>query len=172
MARRIHGLTRGSGARRTNTWFFLTVLDTALAAGAKVLLGSFNAAALALRPFTIVRSRFLLKYGSDQLAISETPQASIGMIVVSDQAVAAGVASLPGPTTDADAPWFVHEGAIDEFLFGDATGFQGDAGFTKEVDSKSMRKVGSNEDLAIVAEQRATFGANVALQGRMLVKLH
>ena len=172
MARRTHVVTRGGKSDRQSVWIGITLLQVALVAGSKTMVLSLNAAALAARPFTIIRTRFLLQYTSDQLAASEAPQANFGIIVVSDQAVAAGAASVPGPTTNTDAPWFVHEGLIADFIFGDGTGFHTAGGYVTKVDSKAMRKVGQNEDVAFMVEQRAALGAIIALQGRMLVKLH
>ena len=40
------------------------------------------------------------------------------------------------------------------------------------VDSKAMRKVGLDDDLAIVVQQRVAIGAIIAMEGRFLVKLH
>ena len=172
MARsRVHRVMLGRGSDRKMVWFAMKLVNTTVASGGKALLGSLNAAALALRPFTITRTRLLLKYGSDQVANSETPQAAFGMIVVSDQAVATGNAAIPGPGTNTDAPFFVYEGLIDEWIVVSAIGIQRGA-FFKEVDSKAMRKVGNNEDVAIMIEQGATFGADIAIEGRMLVKLH
>ena len=161
-------------AARTMVWLDVQLLDTVVAAATNTLLLSLTAAELLLRPFTIVRTRFLIKYSSDQLAVSETAQGALGMMVVSDQASAAGAASIPGPRTNADAPWFVYEGLVDPFLFASGVGFTGggSGGYMTKVDSKSMRKVGNNEDVVVMLEQRATFGGQVAIEGRLLVKLH
>ncbi len=39
------------------------------------------------------------------------------------------------------------------------------------MDSKAMRKVGAQDDIAITIEDRL-FGLEVAMEGRMLIKLH
>ncbi len=70
-----------------------------LAAASSVLIGTLNAAALLLRPFTIMRSRGFTFVDSDQNAASEAPFGVFGMIVVTDSATAAGIASIPTPTT-------------------------------------------------------------------------
>ena len=44
-----------------------------IAAGSATLLATLNAAALALRPFTVMRTRLRLWIGSDQTVASEEP---------------------------------------------------------------------------------------------------
>ena len=41
-----------------------------------------------------------------------------------------------------------------------------------KVDSKAMRKVGLDDDVALVLQQRAAIGVILAVEGRFLVKLH
>jgi len=135
------------------------------------VIGVLNAAALALRPFTIVRTRFDIYYSTDQVAASETPFGALGLIVASDKAVALGVTAIPQPFTNSDADFWVWQGVSHKFFFGDATGFS-NVGQTYTVDSKAMRKVGNDEDIAVCFEQSAAVGAQVIVQGRMLVKLH
>ena len=96
------------------------------------------------------------------------------MIIVSEQARAAGAGSVPNVVNDADAPWFVWQGLIDSFQFATGTGFNGGdaAGKHYTVDSKAMRKVGVNEDMVLmVANVIAGDGALISVQGRFLMKL-
>jgi len=166
-------VTRG-GRRsdRQSVWFAAAAAPAAIAASSKVLVLSLNAAGLAARPFTVVRTQVLINYESDQLAASERVHGAMGWVVVSDQAIGAGVASIPGPVTNPDAPFFVYQGLIDSFLFGSGVGFESTAGQSTQVDSKAMRKVGANEDIAIVVENAAALGATFTMEGRMLVKFH
>ncbi len=157
---------------RQMVWLAAGLSQTAVAGSADTLVASLNAAALALRPFTIVRTRILLNYGSDQIAASEATAGAFGMIVVSDQAAGVGVTAVPHPVGNEDAPWFVYEGLLAPFLFLTSAGFEGDFGLTTKIDSKSMRKVGNNEDVVFVYSARGTFGAVLSLEGRMLIKLH
>ena len=161
-------------APRSNVWFGFSNLGTTIGGASKVLIGSLNAAALALRPFTIIRTRMTLLIRSDQVGSSESPQGAFGMIVAKEQAVAAGAASLPGPGTDTDAQFFVHEPWIVNFTLLTAAGFEGSEGVMITVDSKAMRKVGPNEDIITISENLASaaIGAVHRHQGRMLVKLH
>ena len=68
-----------------------------------------NAAALALRPFTVVRTRANLIIRSDQQAASELFEVAYGETVVSEQASAAGVVSVPTPVTEDASDWHVYD---------------------------------------------------------------
>ena len=177
MARR--DFRRGAGAiakKRLSSWFEFQPIASAFSAGGGTLLFSLNAAALALRPFTIVRTRFLVGIVSDQLAASETQVGALGMAVVSDQAVAVGVTAIPTPVTDmASDLWFVHQLLYNEFTFASGVGFNEDGLHQYEIDSKAMRKVDIGQDLVIVGElsgASSTGGFNLTVGGRMLVKVN
>ena len=175
MARRTFGArTRFVRTPGTKLWIGIDLSTTAVAAGASVLFGLFDAAALALRPFTILRTRAAFHAESDQLAASETPHGAMGMIVVSDQAAAAGVASIPAPLANSDAPFFVWEPWIASVSLATAVGYSDPSGVNITIDSKAMRKVNNNEDMAVVVQNVADggIGANVTMVGRMLVNLH
>ena len=164
---------RGSKSNRVPTWLFANVAQTAIAANSAVLLGSLNAAGLALRPFTVIRSHLWFHMESDQVAASEESHGALGLIVANDQAVAAGANSIPAPASNADAPFFVYQAFINSFIRLDATGVIEPAGTNVQIDSKAMRKVGANEDIAIMIENDdATTGFLASIQGRILVKLH
>jgi len=158
---------------RQSVWIGFDISETAVGGNTVVLVGVLNAAALALRPFTVVRSRLEILWNSDQFTATEEIHGAFGAIIVSDQATAAGVASIPDPITNSDAPFFIYEPFITRFNFLTSAGFESNGGFHQTVDSKSMRKVGSNEDLAFVAvNSDAAHSAVVSITGRVLIKLH
>jgi len=161
---------------RTSEWLFVDVDSVLVGGAANVLVASFNAAALAARPFTIVRTYLEVLWRSDQGAASEQPLGALGFIIVNEQAVAAGGGSIPDPMADANASWYVWQGLISEFVFASAVGFNegAAAGSRYHIDSKAMRKVSVNEDLAIVVENTAAaaIGGVISIQGRMLIKNH
>jgi len=95
-SRRSGFTTRGGRSVRESLWFDGPVFNTNMgAASTAVLVSSLSAAALALRPFTVVRTRGSMFLETDQQAASEFYQAAIGCCVVSDQAVAIGVTAVP-----------------------------------------------------------------------------
>ncbi len=170
-------IVRGGARKRETLWIggasFQQTLATTTTA---VLITSLNAVALALRPFTIVRTRGMIRVMSDQSGASETWGASYGRAVVSDQASAIGVTAVPTPTTDnASDLWFVFEFVAGRFAFGSTASFI-EIGQERIIDSKAMRKVEDGQDVISVGEGP---GAGLTATGsiihgftRMLVKLH
>ena len=171
MAGRHGGRVRVARSTRVPTWVGVDISPQGLTQTG-TLLGVANATLLALRPFTIIRTRLRFLITSDQSIASETTIGAFGMIIVEEEAADAGVASLPTPAVEIDAPWFVFEPFVHEIAFFDATGIQTPAGTLFDVDSKAMRKVGLSQDLAMVGQTDSSQGALISGFGRMLLKLH
>ncbi len=166
-----HTRARPSNKRLTQ-WIGVNLVDFAVPASTAVLVGSLNAAALALRPFTIVRTRLLAWWSSDQIVAQETPMGAFGAIVASEAAVTAGVGSIPTPIIEPNADFFVYQPLIVDFTFITAAGYHPDSGHQYTIDSKAMRKVDIDDDVAFIMEEQNANGALAGLMGRMLVKLH
>ncbi len=152
---------------------FQTQQDVVAAASTAVLTASLNAAALALRPFTVVRTRLDWAVRSDQVAASEIYGLALGFAVVSDQASAIGVTAVPTPFTDQGSDlFFLYEQIFGQIVILSAVG-QNEAGQLRQIDSKAMRKVNDDQDVVVVLESN-TFEVGQAsiLGGRMLIKLH
>ena len=161
---------RRSAPRRMVQWLQLDLAATNVGAGSVVLLGTLNAAALALRPFTLVRT-------IGQVMITGNTgifNGAFGLAHVTEPAAAAGIASLPTPISEADS------NAFQTWIPIQSQGFQiagaGAADITmgqlfQSFDSKSMRKVGPDDDLAFVAES-SDVSVNLSVIGRLLIKLH
>jgi len=160
-------------SKRTSVWLQWNIGSGVIAANTAVLFAGLNAAAKALRPFTIIRSHLLMAWQSDQLAATEAPLGAAGLIVVSDPSVGVGISAVPNPIDEADSDFFVYQALWTQFDFLSAIGFQGNSGLQYKIDSKAMRKVDQNMDIAVtVTNQNATEGAIFTLMGRMLIKLH
>ncbi len=160
-------------APRSNVWLGAGLVVTGVAASATVLLSSLNAAALALLPFTIVRSRLSVFWGTDQAATSEFAQAVFSSQVVTAAAATAGIGSVPTPLTETDADFIIYRPMFSDLRLASAVGFDQTGGNqTFEVDSKAMRKLGIDDQLVFVIENRSPVGTQIAIEGRMLVKLH
>ena len=159
---------------RQSLWFEFDAVSTTLAAaGNAVIQTSLNAAALALRPFTVVRTRGLIHLTSDQVVASEFQDVALGAIVLQEPAIAAGAGSVPTPVTEDASDWFVYERMMNDFLFFDATGVSVNDGRQRLVDSKAMRKVDLGMDIGVIVEASAlSDGAIVTTYLRMLIKLH
>ena len=161
-------------AKRLSTWFeFIPAEVTLAGANSEAIVFSLNAAALALRPFTVVRTRFVWQIQSDQTA-NESQQTALGLAVVSDEAVAVGVTAVPTPMSSMGSDlWFVHEISLDSLLSATVAGFVHPAGRFHRIDSKAMRKVDIGQDLVVVIQNGATSqGTENVLGGRMLVKVN
>ena len=141
-----------------------------VASGAKVLIESFSPEASNMTRPTIVRSRGAVSHRFAAVTADVAYVGSIGWGIVSEDAFAAGVASIPGPESDPDwSGWYVWRSFAETFEFNDATGGLYTSR-TIEIDSKAMRKMGTNERLVVVAESQS--GAfSIAPRVRSLFKL-
>jgi len=162
------------GPRRKSLWLFVGPTTATLTAAGGTIMASLNAAALALRPFTVVRTLIDISIRTDQLAATENQVGAFGMAVVSDQALAVGVTAVPTPVTDAGSDlWFVHQWMQSSFLFGSSVAFlsPGDRQYT--IDSRGKRKVDEGQDIVVVSEMSSTFDGQVqTMAGRLLILLH
>ena len=166
-------ITRNGVRRRQSLWLAIAAVDTTLGAAATAVITNLSPATiLALRPFTIVRTRGELFVRSDQSAATEDFVVSMGYSVVTDQAIAIGVTAVPTPRTDQSSDqYFVYETVCGQFSL---VGTSVVENFTSRTfDSKAMRKVEDGQDIAFVVEAGLIgFGAQVLTTARMLVKLH
>jgi len=168
-------VTRGNRQVRESLWIGIgTTITNLAAASTAAQINSLNAAALALRPFTVVRTRGFFGIRSDQIAADESYDAALGYAVVSDQAIAIGVTALPTPQTDLGSDlFFVHQMLMGRLEFVSASDTIPQMLTWVQYDSKAMRKVNDDSDLAFVIESSAlSTGVTVHHEARMLVKLH
>jgi len=171
---RVLPAVRGGGGRRETRWLDVPATDFSLASPSSAALAlSLTAEELALRPFTVVRSRLTWVVRSDQFVATEGYEIAIGMAVVSDQALAIGVTAVPTPFTDLSSDlWLLHDIQMGFLVFGTGVGFQ-ERRAGAQVDSKAMRKVEDGQDLVVVIENASTsLGTLGTVAGRVLVKLH
>ena len=166
-------LLRGGRQRRMTQWLFAEFSsDTMSASATAVLAGSLNVAALAMRPFTIVRWRGRWRCRSDQVAASELYVGNIGVAVVSDQAVAVGVTAVPTPATDLGSDLFLN---IDQWLgrFALVGTSISEENADRAWELKAMRKVNDDQDV-IITKEAGIGGSGVIVEsvGRFLIKLH
>ena len=169
--------TRGfrRAQRRESRWLEIPPVSTALSAASTAVISHvFTTVELALRPFTIIRTRGVWHGRTDQTASDENWHLSLGAAVVSEQAVAIGVTAVPTPYTDqASDLFFLYELMISRFEFGTNVGFDHAVGIMLPFDTKAMRKVEDGQDVVITQETSSlSAGAVVTLSGRMLIKLH
>ncbi len=175
MARRRGFIQRGNRSVRETFWVGVDPTETTLAVSTAARINTPNAALLAVRPFTIVRTRGYFGIRSDQVAASETYDCALGVAVTSDQAGAVGITAIPTPITDAGSDlFFVYQylaGHIEQLS---AVGVEpGMMNPWMEYDSKAMRRVNEDETFAFVLESSALgIGQTIVHFARVLVKLH
>ncbi len=149
--------------RQPTDWSrLISPVYVAVPAASKILLAT-TVSVPAGTGFTVRRARGSLSVISDQSAVIENQMGSMGFMVVSDIAVVAGAASIPGPSTQAsDDAWFVWV----PFNQATAQNIGGGAGMgpAYPFDSKAMRKVEGGFSVAIMVENfHATHGLLVAI---------
>ena len=161
------GQRRASPNRSWSSTFPIT--STAVAAGSKILLTSFVLNNPGIDE-TILRTRGSLMVRSDQIGASEDQFGTLGLIVVTDIALAAGIASIPSPSTNgSNDGWFVWVPFAQRFTFSSAVGVQSQGGMVYDIDSKAKRIVQDGHAVALVIENSSsTFGISVALNLRIL----
>ena len=85
--------------------------------------------------------------------------------MVSEDAFAAGAASVPGPITDGDADWMMHGFMPNRFNFRDGTGADSIGGAVFANDSKARRRVADGHGLCFILETGAASSGLVVAQG-------
>ena len=155
--------------RRESVWFSSAIAATTLGSGS-VILYSLNAAALAFRPFTIIRTILDIAIRSDQAAAVEVQSVAIGKAVVSDQAAAVGVTAVPTPVTDVGSDlWFLHQTMFaEESALTDRAKPHG----LWHIESRAMRKVLDGQTMLTILEVNGATGqgAIIRTMGRFLIK--
>ncbi len=164
-------VARTRAPRRKTVWIGTADQnDVAVGNGLSVIISSFAPDALAILKATVVRVRGRFTARPAAFTVTHDYSGAFGLGVVSDEALAAGAASIPRPFDDDDwAGWMVHGYYSGHFEFDDATGL---LIMDREIviDSKAMRKVGPNETLVWMAES-AESAAQVNIQARVLMML-
>ncbi len=162
-------LTRSSfvpskGKRLTEWLSIVSLADLSVGATTQLIVASFSAASLAtIFPFTIIRVRGIVTV---RVAAASTQSfGALGLAVVTEQARAAGAASLPGPMTNSSGEqWLMYQALMSN------TGTVLDSRhmFVYEIDSKAMRKVEDNEAIVLMVENGGSATFRVAVNLRIL----
>ncbi len=173
MARRRFN-TRGTAPKRLMIWIGINIAPVTFAAGGgSALVGTLSAAALLLRPFTVIRSRGKFMVHTDNAAAGENQVGVFSNQVVTQAATSGGIAGIPTPLTEFEADYFVYEPFFSITSLQTTSVVSGNGQITYEFDSKAMRKVDIDDDLAaVVQSDAASDGFIFQLNGRLLLKLH
>ena len=161
--------SRGSSApaRPAYAWGWSTfALDAFvnIPAASSVLLGSIIATTA--QQVLVERALGTIVWVSDQTALVEEQIGRFGAIVVSADAAAAGVASIPDPDTDAGAPWWLYQTFASKGPVL-STGFAEIA-----IDGKARRILNTNEVISfVVTNQHATHAFDFIVNLRILARI-
>ena len=120
---------------------------------------------------TIVRTRGMVSIDPNVFSADLNVVGAFGIGIVSAEAFGIGITAIPTPYSDADWPgWLMWESFAFRLEFSDATGVTMPGSLQINVDSKGMRRIGSNEAVVFVAEsQEGAF--TIADCTRQLFKL-
>ena len=172
MARRVRNSGFNRGPRRAVDWS-----ASAPIAGYSGLAGSSAVISENFTPIvggeTIIRTRGLFSYGSDQVAATEDIVGAFGICVVTAQALSVGITAVPHPATDASwGGWLYHTFFAQQMRFASAIGLEPQWVNNIVIDSKAMRKVDEDERLVVVIENTSTTGMLFYNSERFLSKVH
>ena len=144
------------------SWGRITIASVSVAAGAKVLFGTFVLSNGGIGE-TVLRSRG--RWAMSANAAPQILQLAWGLVVVSDLALAAGAASIPGPDTDAsDDGWFVWDAAEGQkAVVGE--------GFVFEFDSKGRRRVEEGFSIAMMVENPTAAAVDFSMSISLLSRI-
>ena len=165
--RRQRSFQRSSSPNRSWSSAIATA-RVAVAGNTKVLVGSFTLSNPNIDE-TVLRTVGLIAIASDQVAATEDQIGAFGLIQVTDLAIAAGAASIPGPTTNAsDDGWFAYQAFAQTLQFGTLVGFQPQMATQYHFDSKAKRRSEEGQNLAVMVENNGTTGFVIMAVFRLL----
>ncbi len=164
VARRVArgGFRRGGLRQRTDWTRTVFTAETVIPAATKVLMVSYVPLESEV---TVRRSIVSMNIRSDQAAATELQVGALGMHVANDNAIAAGAASLLGPSTDrSDDAWFLWAPIMQAYVFGSAVGFENAGGRLYSVDSRAQRRIQEGQSIAVMVENaHATHAFSILL---------
>ncbi len=140
-----------AGRRADYTWQG-TCFSVALASSAQSISESFVVGSTS----TLMRSRGSVIGSVDGAVDNDKACVAVGLIVVTEEQLAAGAASVPSPHDDLDAEWIWHG-----FLLLQAQGTSTDQpGLTSrlEIDSKAMRRMKQTQSIVFAADNTPLAG--------------
>ena len=165
MPRFQHSRQNRSTSRPNRDWAAIIASEvTNVPAASKVLLGTFSPSNAGIDE-TVLRTVGIFGIQTDGVASSELQLGAVGIIVSTAVAAAAGVASLPGPVTQAGDEWFVYMPIVQSWV---ANGV-GERMCQYHFDSKAKRIIQAANVFSIVVENsHASEAFDIAFSVRVL----
>ena len=106
-------------------------------------------------------------------AANDVAVIAMGMILQSAAAIAAGVGSMPLPSSDIGSSWIWHRQVVMRSNIAPANGTDIGGNARILIDNKAMRKVNNNQGLVMIVQNVAGIGtitASITLASRILFK--
>ena len=144
---------RSSGRRADYAWAGASFFRVAQTTG-----GSANSVAILNGPGTIVRTRGEILGMMDVGAAGDTAVLGFGIIIIDDDAFAAGAGSIPSPVLDTPADWLWHGWMPLRSETGTQSDDQGSHVGRLTIDSKAMRRVKQNDNVVFVGDVNILAG--------------
>jgi len=159
---------RGSAVRRATEWFSSQSINEVAIPQAGAVVFSFSVASLSgLVPFTIVRTRGSVAGNTSTNVVMAGY--NFGVMIVRDEALTAGIASLPTPLDNFGSDgWFLLESIM---IPTEGVG-EGQRVLHRMIDVKSMRKVVDGDAIVGVAQSLNANSITHSHSLRMLAMLH
>ena len=164
--------TFNRGPRRATDWSASAELTAmvSLAGGASALSEVFTPLA---GGETIIRTRGIFAWTTDNDASAEEQLGAFGIAVVSEPAATVGITAIPTPVVDAAwGGWLYHTYFASRTAFATAVGKEYDAVHQIVIDSKAMRKVDEDDRVVMVVENASPDGMKFWNSERILTKVH
>ncbi len=159
---------RRTGSRPNLAWSSsLVAVPTVVPTVTKVLVASLVLSNTNIDE-TLLRVVGGLALQSDQVAANEDQVGAFGMIVVTSQALAAGVASMPGPFTDGASDWFMYQPLLATITVLTAVGIEAQMATYFAINNKAKRIVSEGYAIALIAENGGTNGFRLTHNLRVL----
>ena len=152
---RSHRVVRRAGSQRQKTWVGpANQSDIAIGSGLSVIMSSFDPAASFMLAPTIIRTRGTLAIWPTAFGVDLDFAGAYGLCIVSNEAFAAGAASVPRPFDDANwGGWIVWQSFGGHLEFSSGVGVNLEQ-LRYEINSKAMRKIKDNETVVEVCESQ------------------
>ena len=174
MADRSRVVTRSQ--KRQAAWADIALFSRLNALGTAASLGSAFTAVGITERLTVARIRGTVSAHLDVGAALDAYTLGCGIIIVKDEAVAAGIASMPGPLLGLEQSWIWHHiFSLGPAATGTTDGAQILLNQTIELDTKAMRKMQDGDTLAFVwegSQDNGTPTCDGLMNARFMVLLH
>jgi len=167
MGRFARGRPAGRGARLRKVWCAGTPFDRATMGVTQSVISSCAIAEAGALEGTVLRTRGEVLVTGDPNATTDSDLLALGICIVTDNALAVGGASVPGPLNDDGADYWLWHRYVPMDSAGE-TAVRADSISSivrVEIDSKAMRRVGQDSAVVLIGELLSGDYASIIVSG-------